>query len=127
MNLLLAVGVVVVFAVAIEWLDLPDRARDVGRRSRACLELLRDPTVGDDVKEEEIRRHALRLFALFGRLAGGSLLAIGLPLGSVWLLDLAGLASLPDVVAVLERVDFLVGATAVGGATYVLIHRARGP
>lgn len=126
MALVWASLVVVTFAVVIERLDLPDRAREVGRRSRACLDVLRDPSVGDETKEEELRRQARRLFGLFARLAGGSLLALGLPLGTVWGVDALGLASLPDVLAVLERVDFLVGATVVGAAAYLLIRRTGG-
>lgn len=126
MALLWASLVVVTFAVTIERIGLPDRAREVGRRSRACLDALRDPSLGDEAKEEELRRQAVRLFALFARLAGGSLLALGLPLGAVWGIDALGLASLPDVLAVLERVDFLVGATVVGAVAYLLIHRTGG-
>lgn len=126
MALVWASLVVVVFAVVIERLDLPDRAREVGRRSRSCLDALRDPTLGDDAKEEELRRQAVRLFGLFGRLAGGSLLALGLPLGALWGLDALGLASLSAVLSVLERWDFLVGATVVGVATYLLIRRTGG-
>lgn len=127
MALVWASLVVVTFAVTIERLELPDRAREVGRRSSECLDLLRDPSVADDVKEEGLRRQALRLFGLFARLAGGSLTALALPLGVVWLLDAAGLASLPDVLSVLERIDFLVGVTVVGIATYAWMRRGDRP
>lgn len=127
MALVWASLVVVGFAVVIERLDLPGRAREVGRRSGACLDALRDPSLGDEAKEEELRRQSVRLFGLFARLAGGSLLAVGVPLGAVWGLDALGLASLPDVLSVLERVDFLFGATVVGGAVYVLVRRFGGP
>lgn len=127
MALVWASLVVVTFAVAVERLDLPDRAGEVGRRSRACLDALRDPSLGDRAKEEELRRQAVRLFGLFARLAGGSLLALGLPLGAVWGLDALGLASLRDVLSVLERVDFLLGATVAGGGAYLLVRRFGGP
>lgn len=126
MALVWASLVVVSFALVIERLDLPGRAREVGRRSEACLDALRDPSLGDEAKEEELRRQAVRLFGLFGRLAGGSLLALGLPLGAVWGLDALGLASFSAVLSVLERVDFLMGATLVGVVTYLLIRRTGG-
>lgn len=104
MDVVWAVGVMVGLAATIEALSLPDRAREVARRGRTCLEAVRDPAPEDAAKEERLQRHALRLFGLFGLLAGGSLLAIGLLLGAVRGLDLVGWASFPDV---LERLDFL--------------------
>lgn len=126
MDLFWAVGVVVGFAATIEILDLPDRAREVGRRGRACLEAVRDPALDDAAKEERLQRHALRLFGLFGLLTGGSLLAIGLPLGAVWGLDFVGWASFSDVLGVLERLDFLAVVTGAGVVAYAVVCRVRG-
>lgn len=125
MDVFWAVGVVLGFAATIEALDLPSRAREVGRRGRECLGVLRDPSLDDAAKEERLQRHALRLFGLFGILAGGSLLALGLPLGAVWGLDLVGWASFPDVLDVLERVDFLAAVTVAGLVGYVVLRRVR--
>lgn len=125
MSLGLAVGVVAVFAVAIERLDLPDRAREVTRRSGECLAVLRDPATTDDAKETALRGHAVRLFGLFGWLAGGSALALGLPLAGVWMLDRAGLASWPGVLAVLQRLDFLAGTAVVGLLGFLVVRRLR--
>lgn len=120
MDVVWALLVVVTFAVLIERLGLPDRAREVARRSRDCLDVVRDASLDDAAKEERLRRQSLRLFGLFGRLAGGSLLALALPLAAVWLADRAGLASTAAVLSVLERVDFLVGVTVAGGIAYLL-------
>jgi hypothetical protein len=122
-NFLLATVVVVVFAIVIELLDLPDRAREVGDRALGSLKVLRDPGLDDRAKEKALRHHAIRLFSLVGILGGGSLLALGLPLFVVWLLELGGVASLDSVIAVLERVDFLVGAGVIGTVMYLLFHR----
>jgi hypothetical protein len=118
-----AAAVVVAFAAAIEVMDLPDRAREVGRRSAECVTVLKDPSLDDDEKERALQKHSLRLFTLLAILVGGSVLALGLPLGGVALLDLAGAASLDRVLAVLQRVDVLVGATVLGGAAYLLVRR----
>lgn len=115
------------FALLIDRLGLPDRSREVGRRSGACLDVLRNPAVGDERKEQELRRQALGLFGLFGRLAGGGLLAVALPLGAVWGLDALGLASLPAVLSVLEQWEFLLGAAVVGGPVYLVVRRMDGP
>jgi uncharacterized membrane protein YccC len=86
MNVALALFVMVGFAATIEYLDLPTRARTVVQRSRRALVVLRDESLSDREKEEALQREARTLFRLLGRLARGSALALGGPLGIVWLL-----------------------------------------
>lgn len=125
MDLLWASLVVVVFAAVLERLDLPARADEVVRRSRECLGVLRHPTLGDDRKEAALQRHARRLFVLLAVLVGGSVLALGLPLGAVWALERVGWASFPGTWATLQRLDFL-AAVSLGGGLLWLASRRRG-
>ena len=125
MSFVLAVAVVLVFAFVLERLDLPRYARESGRRARRSMDVLRDPALDDREKESALQEHALRLFALLGILLGGSLLALGIPLVGVWLLDLGGVASLGAVLAVLERPDFLIGTTVVGLGGFLVYRRVR--
>lgn len=115
--------VVILFAALLHRLRLPVRAKEVAARVVKCGQVLRDNALDDDAKARALRRQALRLFALFGILAGGSALALSLPLGGVWALDLAGVASLPDVLSVLARPDFLVAVSLGGAATYLVVRR----
>ena len=81
--------------------------------------------MSDREKEDALQGHARRLFVLLGILGGDCLLALGAPFGVVWLLGLMGLTSFWDVVAVLERIDFLVGTVLVGGIGYALVQYVR--
>lgn len=123
MSWVLAALVVAAFALVLRWLGLPARAREAGDGARESVGVLRDPALDDRAKEAALRRQALRLFALLGVLVGGSLLALGLPLLAVWLLDLAGVASLASVLGVLERPDFLIGVTVAGGLAWLALRR----
>ncbi|MFB6098679.1 MAG: hypothetical protein ABEK84_06135 [Salinibacter sp.] len=125
MNLLLAVFVVAGFAVTIERLDLPARAREVGRHSTECLAVLRDDSLADVEKEAALQQRARRLFVLLGLLTGGSALALGLPLLVVWLLDRIGMGSFGGTLALLQRIDFLAATTAVGLLAYALVQLGR--
>lgn len=127
MSFLLAIFVVVAFAATIEGLGLPRRVREVVRRAGDCLTVLRDSSLDDGAKERALQRQAVRLFGLLGILAGGSLLALLLPLVGVWLLEALGVASLDRVLSVLERLDFLAGVTVVGVGAYVLLRRRTRP
>lgn len=126
MSFLLAALVVVVFALVLERLRLPDRARETGRRARESMDVLRDPSLDDRDKESALQEQSLRLFRLLGILLGGSLLALGLPLLGVWLLELAGVSSLAAVLDVLERPDFLLGTVVVGVGGYVTYRKLAG-
>jgi hypothetical protein len=123
MNFALAVFVVVGFAATLEYLKLPDYARTVGERSSRSLSVLRDDSLDDRKKEEALQRESRELFRLLGILVGGSVLALGLPLGTVWLLGQVGVGSFWGTIGVLERIDFLVGVTALGGLGYLAFRK----
>ena len=125
MTLALALFVVVGFAATLEYLNLPEHAREVGERGNAALEVFRDDERSDREKEEALQHAAGRLFRLLGILVGGSALALGGPLLVVWGLERMGVGSFMGTLAVLERIDFLVGVTVVGGIGYVLVRRLR--
>jgi hypothetical protein len=125
MNFVLAVFVVVGFAVTIERLHLPARAREVGRHSTECLDVLQDDSLDDVTKEEILQQRARRLFALLGLLGGGSVLALGLPLLGVWLVGQMGVGSFGGTLDMLQRLDFLAGTTVVGLLGYVLVQQVR--
>jgi hypothetical protein len=127
MNLALAVFVVVGFAGTLELLNLPERARAVGQRSRDALAVLRDASLTDREKEEALQGHAQRLFALLGILAGGSVLALGGPLALVWGLERLGLGSFGAVLGILQRLDFLGATIVVGVLGYLLVRFFRSP
>jgi hypothetical protein len=125
MSMLLAVLVVVGFAALLHLFRLPAYAREVGRRGRDCLAVVRDEAMDDRDKEAALQDHARRLFVLLGVLGGGSLLALGLPLGAVALLDWGGVASLGAVWGTLERVDFLAGTVIAGTLGYLVLRSVR--
>ena len=114
MNLALAIGVVVGFGGILVALQLPEYAREVSDRSRACPNVLQDANRSDRQKEEALQQQARRLFALLGILGGGSLLALGLPLGAVWGLGELGIGSFEGTWQMLQRWDFLAGTVVVG-------------
>jgi hypothetical protein len=127
LNALLAVGVVVVFAVAVLALGLTQRAREAGMRAKGCLDVLRDPSLDDDAKGRALRRQSLHLFGLSATLIGGTALALLVPLSAVLLMDRAGMASFDAVLAVLGRPDFLAATLAAGIIAGLLVQRARRP
>lgn len=117
---------VISFAAILEGLRLPWYARQVGDRARESLAVLRDAEIDDREKERRMQRQSLRLFGLLAILVGGSLVALGVPLGMVWGLEQLGVGSLGGTLDVLERWDFLLAATLLGGGAYWALSRRRG-
>lgn len=127
MNLAFAIFVVVGFASTLEYLDLPDRARAVGQQSTEALAVLQDDALTDREKEEALQAHSRTLFGLLGVLAGGSILALGVPLALVWGLEQISLGSFQKVLAILQRLDFLAATVVVGLLGYLLARYAYSP
>lgn len=127
MNLTLAMVVVVGFAAVLEWLDLPAHARNVGQRSQDCLAVLQNASLTDREKEEALQTQTKHLFRLLGILTGGSLLALGAPLGLVWGLNQLGVGTFAGVLAILQRLDFLAGTLVAGVIAYVFASKFRTP
>jgi hypothetical protein len=122
-NFALAVFVVVGFAARLESLNLPDHARTVGKRSSRSLSVLLDDSLGDREKEEALQSQSRELLRLLSILVGGSVLALGLPLGIVWLLGQLEIGPFWGMIGVLEQIDFLVGVTALGGLGYLAFRK----
>jgi hypothetical protein len=116
-SLLLALLVVVAFAFIVERTRLPAHVGDAVRRARGSYSVLSDRSMTDGEKERRLREEAFRLFVLLGRICFGSLLALGLPLGVLWVLDRMGLISLSEVLGVLMRLEFLISVGAIGMLT----------
>lgn len=123
MTFTLAVMVVVGFAATLEVLNLPDHARDVGQRSWDCLDVMRSEELSDREKEKVLQGQTKQLVRLLGILGGGSALALGGPLGAVWLLEQMGVGRFFAVLGMLQRLDFLLGTVVVGLLAYVFVVR----
>lgn len=112
--------VVVTFVVLLGRLHVADRAHAVADRARRTVRFVRDAELADEEKERLLRRDAIHFFAQSGVIVGLSLLALLLPIGGLWLVDQAGWAEMPDVLSVLQRVEFLLVAAVIGAGGFYL-------
>lgn len=119
LEILLASGVVVGFASLLKFFHLTERAEQVRRRARTSWAILQNSDLTDRQKEEEMRKQAGALFKLLFILVSGSVLAIGLPLLGVLLLEQMGVSSLAGVWGMLENPWFLLGTFIVGGLFFL--------
>lgn len=93
------------------------RAAEVGR---SVLAVIRDPSLEDHQKELETQRYAKELFSLFLIIAGASLIALAIPLGLVWIMELANLLTVAEVIAGTLTLKFIVFAAALSVILFLL-------
>ncbi len=116
---------VVGFLAIARLLRLVARADEVLARSRAALGDMRDPALSDLEKEQRVQGHASRLMLLFVVLTLGLALALGVPLGIVWLADRVGVVSFDATLDLALSWPFLLIACVVTAAAIPLFKRRR--
>lgn len=125
MSLIGASMVVIAFAVLAHYIGLARWTGEVMVHSRQAAAVLRDSTLDDLAKEKAVQVAAIQLFKLLGKLIMGSIAAVSLPIGAIWLADTGGLVSFDGVLAMLVRWEFLLAATGIGFMVFFVLHRIR--
>ncbi len=108
MNYLGALLIVVGFAVILHALALVPKATEAVTLARRSMADLRNPELDDDAKQAAMQRHAKRLFGLFFVITLGSAVAVLIPIGIVYLLDVVHLVSLTDALETTITWQFIV-------------------
>lgn len=123
MNWLGASLMVVIFAMLIHLVKMVQFSIEVVQQSKRSVAVMLNSELDDDAKEVALRSHAVNLFTLLILLIAGSAVALLAPVGLIWILDLAGFFSFKGVLEILQRWDFLVGATIVGIGIYLVLRK----
>ncbi len=122
-NVIAAMGVVLLFAALLHATRLVALTREAISVSRQAAAVMRDPALTDDDKEREVQRGTLALFRLLFLLLLGTAVALLVPLALLWLAGGMGWVGFDATMALFVRWDFLLAATAVGVAAYLVTVR----
>ena len=106
--------VVITFAILSYYLGVISRSREAISIAQSAGKILRDNKIEDGDKEKILQRSSLRLFGLLGMLLFGSAIALLAPFGLLWVIEMAGYPIIDETLIMLQRWEFLVGATVVG-------------
>lgn len=104
-----AVFICVTFVVLARALGIFTKPLEVAATSRRAFQALSDPALDDDAKERSMRAHTKTLGRLFVAITTGAIVAVGLPLTIVWLLDAAGWLSFSAVLDALVSWPLVLG------------------
>jgi hypothetical protein len=116
---------VVGFLATAHLLGIVDLAASVFARSREALADLRNPDLDDDAKERALQGHAGKLFGAFLLLVLMFAIALVVPLGVLYLLDLPGWLPLEGSMDVAMSWPFLVASAVVITVAVIVLRRTR--
>lgn len=123
MNLLGSIAVVFLFIVLIYVLRVVSTAREAITLASDAVRIMRDPSIDDEIKENQLQRRSLRLFAQLALLIAGFSAALALPLAMIWLLERAAVVSLEAVTTILLRWDFIALSSVTCVGIYLLAQK----
>jgi hypothetical protein len=99
---------------------LVPRALQAVRTSRSALDVMKDPSLGDDRKESLLQRYSLSLLRSFVDLLIRGAGSIAIPVGLLWTLEFAGVLSLKAVLDLTLSWPFLLGSAIAAIAAFWL-------
>ncbi len=103
--------IVILFLFLLKLFNLVENSMSVVKISRLALDDIRNPDLSDDKKEEQTQKYAIKLVKLFAILTICSILALGIPISLIWLLDYFAVLSFDNVVEITLSTWFLVVST----------------
>ncbi len=106
-----AVILVAGLVILVRLLGIEKKSKDVVRIARHSLKIINSPRLSDEVKERRLQRNSTKLFGLFFILAFNGAIALGLPLGVLWLGDRFDWLSLTAVLATTLSPGFLISSS----------------
>ncbi len=111
MSIIGAVWLVVGFITLVKILDLFRKSTDAIGVAKLAYADFKNPRLSDDAKEIALQGYAKKLFSLFWRITFGIMVALGLPIGLLWLLEQINMLSLNAVMATTLSWEFLLVST----------------
>lgn len=120
MALLGGVVVVVGFVLLIQLGGLVRKSAQVIALTKAALIVVRDAGIDDAQKEIALQGYAVALFVLFFQITVLSVVAIALPFLIIWLMEIAQLVTVNEVVDTMFSITFTLFAAAFSGLLLLL-------
>ena len=118
------VVVVLGFMIFVKLFGLVGRTAKVAQVAKSALEVVRDPSLDDRQKETATQKYAKELFSLFFVIAAASLTALAIPLGVVWVMELANLPTVAQVIQGTLSLQFI-GIAAVLSLIFFFLSKKR--
>ena len=121
-----AVILVVGFLVLIKYLKVVEKSSKVITIARQSVMVVRDSETSDLQKEKALQKYTKELFSLFFDIVIVSLLALAIPFGLVWLMEVMGLLSVQSVIDTTLSWDFILVSLIISIIVIWFVNRKNG-
>ena len=125
MELLGGLIIVVGFISLVKLFGLIERNIEVIRISKSAVSIVNDKQLDDYQKEKMMQKHAKDLLPLFFLIITISILAIGIPLGLVWLMDYVGLLSFNKVIGYITSIEFILASVVISTVVFMVTRKKK--
>jgi len=106
-NWIAAIGIVAAFVAIIQRLRLVGHCKSAARIASESFTIIRSRELPDEAKEEALQKNTPRLFIAALKIILAGVLAVGVPVGVLYLADSADLVSFDEVLALSISMPFL--------------------
>ncbi len=103
-------GIIIVsgFVIIAKFFGLVERSTLVINVAKSATTIARDANLDDYQKEIAMKKHAKELFSCFFLITSLSIVALAIPFGCIWLMEIAGLLSMHEVIDATLSLKFIV-------------------
>jgi len=103
-----AVFLVIGFIIFMKLFSLVEKSSDAVNISKSAVQIVQNKNLTDHQKEIAMQKHAKELMSLFFLITVGSIFAVMIPFGFIWLLDLVGVLKLDGVIKTTLSLEFII-------------------
>lgn len=96
------------FLILVKLFALVENNIRVVEISKSAVSIILDPEIADFQKEVAMQKFAKQLLPLFFLISITTILAIAIPFGLIWLMELAKICSLKKVIEMLMSIEFII-------------------
>lgn len=114
------------FVFCLKLFGVIERSRKVIEVSKSSLAVVRDTNLTDLQKEKTLQTNAKELLLSFILITAGSAAALIVSFGIIWLMELAGLLTVNEVIELTLSLEFIAASIILSVAIFWIIRIIRG-
>ena len=118
-----AMVILIGFIAFMQFFGLVEKSIKVVNIAKLSIAIVQDQSLDDNQKESMMQKHAKELFSLFFLITTGSIAALAIPFTFVWLMELADLLTVNEVIETTLSWEFIVITIMISMGWYWLMKK----